>query len=112
MMVGRSINSERMFRENVQVGEEVLRVERLRRSASAPEVSFSVRRGEIIGVAGLVGSGRTEAMRAIFGADPSCAGQCGRLSDERSKIGSSGDYEDNDRRHYREFGGNTAPATS
>jgi ribose transport system ATP-binding protein len=74
MMVGHSINLERMFREDVQVGDEVLRVEGLRRSASAPEVSFSVRRGEIVGVAGLVGSGRTEAMRAVFGADPRFAG--------------------------------------
>ena len=70
MMVGHGINSERMFREDVKVGDEVLRVEGLRSSASAAEVSFSVRRGEIVGVAGLVGSGRTEAMRAVFGADP------------------------------------------
>jgi ribose transport system ATP-binding protein len=75
MMVGHSINSERMFREDVQVGDEVLRVEGLRRSANAPEVSFSVRHGEIVGVAGLVGSGRTEAMRAVFGADPRFAGR-------------------------------------
>jgi ribose transport system ATP-binding protein len=64
-----------MFREDVQIGDDVLRVEGLRRSASAPEVSFSVRRGEIVGVAGLVGSGRTEAMRAVFGADPRFAGR-------------------------------------
>src|SRR6185369_4477110 len=47
----------------------------LRRTASSPAVSFSVRRGEIVGVAGLVGSGRTEAMRAVFGADPAFAGR-------------------------------------
>jgi len=74
MMVGRSIKAEHTFREGVQVGDEVLRVEGLRRTASMPEVSFNVRRGEIVGVAGLVGSGRTEAMRAVFGADPSFAG--------------------------------------
>ncbi len=74
MMVGRSITTEYPFRETVQVGEEVLRVEGLRRTASTPEISFSVRRGEIVGIAGLVGSGRTEALRAIFGADPRSAG--------------------------------------
>jgi ribose transport system ATP-binding protein len=41
----------------------------------ANAVSFTVRRGEILGVAGLVGSGRTEIMRAIFGADPKGGGQ-------------------------------------
>jgi ribose transport system ATP-binding protein len=75
MMVGHSIKAEHLFREDVQIGDEVLGVEGLRRSASAPEVSFNVRHGEIVGVAGLVGSGRTEAMRAVFGADPRFAGR-------------------------------------
>ncbi len=75
MMVGRSIEAEQVFREDVKVGDEIVRVEGLRRSPSLPAVSFSVRRGEIVGVAGLVGSGRTEAMRAVFGADPSVAGR-------------------------------------
>src|SRR5262249_17653940 len=75
MMVGRTIRAEHIFREDVDVGEELLRVEGLRRTASTPGVSFNVRRGEIVGVAGLVGSGRTEAMRAVFGADPAFAGR-------------------------------------
>ncbi|MDE3176788.1 MAG: sugar ABC transporter ATP-binding protein [Pseudomonadota bacterium] len=50
-------------------GEEALRVEALR-NARLNGVSFQLRRGEIYGLAGLVGSGRTELVRCIFGADP------------------------------------------
>jgi len=39
------------------------------------EVSFEIRRGEIVGLAGLIGSGRTETLRAIFGADPKSSGE-------------------------------------
>jgi ribose transport system ATP-binding protein len=46
-----------------------LRIEKLRVRNSTREVSFSLNFGEIVGIAGLVGSGRTEIMRAIFGAD-------------------------------------------
>jgi hypothetical protein len=48
----------------------------------------------------------------IFGADAGCASQCCRLSGERSKVGSSGDYENENRRDYRELGGSAAAATS
>jgi ribose transport system ATP-binding protein len=75
MMVGRSLEGEHAFREDVAVTGESLRVEGLRRNAKSPEVSFRVGKGEIVGVAGLVGSGRTETARAIFGADPKIAGQ-------------------------------------
>jgi ribose transport system ATP-binding protein len=75
MMVGRSMKAEYVFRDDVTVGEEILRVECLKRAANLPDVSFSVRQGEIVGVAGLVGSGRTETMRTLFGADPKLAGR-------------------------------------
>jgi ribose transport system ATP-binding protein len=75
MMVGRSVTDERAFRADVAVSGEALRVVALRRDARSPEVSFSVGKGEILGVAGLVGSGRTETARAIFGADKKIAGE-------------------------------------
>ena len=57
------------------VGEVVLRVEGLTRRNVFEDVSFEVRAGEILGVAGLIGAGRTEVMRAIYGADPLDAGR-------------------------------------
>lgn len=68
MMVGREVNSAYPAR-NVQIGEEVLRVENLCRKDRKQNVSFSLRKGEVLGIAGLVGAGRTEIMRAIFGID-------------------------------------------
>lgn len=62
-------------------GEVALRVQGLRRGARVRDVRFEVRRGEVFGLAGLVGSGRTELLRAIYGADRPDAGEvevCGR----------------------------------
>lgn len=68
LMVGRSL--EQQFpKAEVQRGEEILRVENLTRQGVFESVSFNLHRGEILGIAGLVGSGRTEVARAIFGAD-------------------------------------------
>jgi ribose transport system ATP-binding protein len=50
-------------------------VERLRAGERVRDVSFQVRRGEILGLAGLIGSGRTETLRAIFGADKKDGGE-------------------------------------
>jgi ribose transport system ATP-binding protein len=55
-------------------GPEILRVEGICSSARVHEVSFSLRRGEILGVAGLLGAGRTELVRAIAGADRASGG--------------------------------------
>jgi ribose transport system ATP-binding protein len=52
-----------------------LRVQNLRAGERVRGVSFEVRDGEILGIAGLVGSGRTETLRAIFGADPKDSGE-------------------------------------
>lgn len=73
-MVGRSLESEFPDRSR-NPGEVCLRVEGLCRGAAVREVGFSLRSGEILGFAGLVGAGRTETMRLIFGADPLDSGQ-------------------------------------
>lgn len=75
LMVGRSMESEFPFDERVKVGEIALSVNSVRYTHGRYENSFHVRRGEILGIAGLVGSGRTETMRAIFGADPKESGR-------------------------------------
>jgi ribose transport system ATP-binding protein len=69
LMVGREAVSTAHSR-TTDPGRPVLRVEGLRRGALVRDVSLEVRAGEILGIAGLVGSGRTELLRAIFGADP------------------------------------------
>ena len=59
-----------------EVGREVvLRVEDLHRGEAVRGVSFDLHRGEILGFAGLLGAGRTETLRAIFGADPPDSGR-------------------------------------
>jgi ribose transport system ATP-binding protein len=68
MMVGREV-SHTFPKRRPQIGEEVLRVENLRRKGGKASVSFNLRQGEVLGIAGLVGAGRTETMRALFGVD-------------------------------------------
>lgn len=67
-MVGRSVD---VFyrKEKSDIGEEVLRVEGLKLNEDSRPIDFSLKRGEILGIAGMVGAGRTEIVRAIFGAD-------------------------------------------
>jgi ribose transport system ATP-binding protein len=74
MIVGRAITD--LFpREHARLGEEILSVEGLAFAAARAPISFTLRRGEILGFAGLVGARRTETMRALFGADPATAGR-------------------------------------
>ncbi len=74
MMVGRQLK-EKFPKEQVEIGDELLRVVNLSRSGVLHDVNLTVRKGEILGIAGLIGSGRTEAARAIFGADSIDSGE-------------------------------------
>ncbi|MFK0017974.1 sugar ABC transporter ATP-binding protein [Streptomyces sp. NPDC090798] len=73
LMVGRSI--EQQYPRERATGDKgsgaaLLTVEGLTRDGVFHDVSFEVRAGEVVGIAGLVGAGRTEVVRAVFGADP------------------------------------------
>ena len=75
MMVGRTIFEEAPDLPEVPNPEVVLEVRNLNRGRVIRDVSFQLHRGEILGVAGLVGAGRTEVMRAVFGADARDSGE-------------------------------------
>lgn len=68
-MVGRVMSEYYPARTNVP-GDEIFRVEGFTQPGVFKDISFNLRKGEILGVAGLMGAGRTEIMRAIFGVDP------------------------------------------
>ena len=66
MMVGRTLSD--MFpKVDVEIGETILKVEGLTKENQFYDISFKLRKGEILGFSGLVGAGRTELARAIFG---------------------------------------------
>jgi ribose transport system ATP-binding protein len=73
-MVGHDLPERKSGGERL-TGQVALRVSNLRAGERVQDVSFEVRRGEILGVAGLIGAGRTETLRAIFGADPKEGGE-------------------------------------
>lgn len=68
-MVGRKIDNV-YPKEDIKLGDMALEVEHFTQPGVFEDINFNVRKGEIIGFAGLVGAGRTETMRAIFGLDP------------------------------------------
>ncbi len=69
LMVGRDIKDIFPKRQNVTIGEPVLEVKDLCAGSLVRNVSFTLHAGEVLGFYGLVGAGRTETMRAVFGAD-------------------------------------------
>ena len=74
MMVGRDIEHQQL-RHAATTGKVALRVTGLTRGDKIRDITFEVHRGEILGVAGLMGSGRTEMVRALFGADGCDSGE-------------------------------------
>jgi inositol transport system ATP-binding protein len=73
LMVGRALGHG-YPKEDVPLGEVVLEVERFSGPSGFKDVSFNVKKGEIVGFAGLVGAGRTETARALFGLDEHSGG--------------------------------------
>jgi rhamnose transport system ATP-binding protein len=73
LMVGRTISN--LFpKQDVKPGEIALKVDHLTHTGIFKNISFELRRGEILGMAGLVGAGRTDVARAIFGVVPPSSG--------------------------------------
>jgi ribose transport system ATP-binding protein len=74
LMVGRNI--EQLYpRRRTAIGEPLLEIHHLSRTGAFDDISLTVRAGEVVGLAGLVGAGRTEVLRAVAGADPYDSGE-------------------------------------
>ncbi|NBV21015.1 MAG: sugar ABC transporter ATP-binding protein [Proteobacteria bacterium] len=74
-MVGREVEFKTPDHVALALGEEVLRVEKLSSRGKFKDINFTIRSGEVVGIAGLVGAGRTEIAQAIFGLDPAATGK-------------------------------------
>ncbi|MCT4619580.1 MAG: sugar ABC transporter ATP-binding protein, partial [Marinisporobacter sp.] len=74
LMVGRELKQV-FHKEEAEIGDVILEVKNLTREGYFKDVSFEVRRGEIFGIAGLMGSGRTEVMESVFGVTSKDAGE-------------------------------------
>lgn len=75
MMVGREMKQYYYKAKRPEKKEPVLEVSHLTKKGEFYDISFQLYKGEILGIAGLIGAGRTEVMRAVFGADPVDAGE-------------------------------------
>lgn len=74
-MVGRDVEFKTPHHVALALGDEVLRVEKLSSRGKFKDINFTIRTGEVVGLAGLVGAGRTEIAQAIFGLDPAATGK-------------------------------------
>nr|WP_250207925.1 sugar ABC transporter ATP-binding protein [Curvibacter sp. CHRR-16] len=106
MMVGRKLETSSKAIPDTRGNEVVLDVRGITRGRTIRDVSFQVRRGEIVGFAGLMGAGRTEVARAIFGADPIdtgdvyVKGQRLRLRQPQDAVRAGVGYLSEDRKHF------------
>ncbi len=106
MMVGRTLSHETLSIPNTADAPVALEVRHLNRGREIRDVSFSVRKGEIFGFAGLMGAGRTEVARAIFGADRRESGEIwvhGKrvgISSPRDAVAYGIGYLSEDRKHF------------
>lgn len=106
MMVGRTLTDETVSIPDLTGAEVALEVKGLNRGREIRDVSFSLKKGEVLGFAGLMGAGRTEVARAIFGADPRDSGEIavhGRKVEIRSPVDAvrAGiGYLSEDRKHF------------
>lgn len=74
LMIGRPLK-EFLHKQRAAIGDVALKVDRLTLPGAFSDISFEVRKGEIVGLGGLVGAGRTDVARAIFGLAPAASGQ-------------------------------------
>ncbi|WP_308190550.1 sugar ABC transporter ATP-binding protein [Sinomonas notoginsengisoli] len=74
-MVGRDLNHQQYPKEHVEIGPTVFKATGLAAEKMFEDVSFEIRAGEIVGFAGLIGAGRSEVIRSVFGLDPLDAGE-------------------------------------
>lgn len=93
LMVGREL-SKTFPKENIEIGKEIFSVNNLNRKGVLKDINFKVHRGEIVGFAGLVGAGRTEVMRALFGLDDFDSGEI-KIKGKKVKINHTSDSIDN-----------------
>ena len=106
MMVGREISDEAVTVPDLSDAETALEVRNLWRGQELRDISFALRRGEILGFAGLMGAGRTELARAIFGAEPPDRGEVlvhGKpvaLRNPADAVREGIGYLSEDRKHY------------
>ena len=106
MMVGRKLESAEKHIPDTAANEVLLDVRALNRGRAIRNVSFTVRRGEILGFAGLMGAGRTEVARAVFGADAIDSGEVRMrgallaLKTPRDAVQAGIGYLSEDRKHF------------
>jgi len=106
MMVGRKLEQSEKTIPDTSANDVLLDVRGLNRGRVIRDVSFTVRRGEVLGFAGLMGAGRTEVARAVFGADPIDSGEVRvrgvqvRLTSPQDAVRAGIGYLSEDRKHF------------